>query len=413
MRRGGWCLLVAVAALGCSHDWDLLDPAFRGAGGEAGSTGGGPASGGGPAVGGQGGTGGLGGAGGGGGVFADPWWDATFARRRQLLLSNPHDEEMIDFPVLVALDATRIDYGVAQPDGTDLRFIDEDGTTELAYEIEAWDPTGTSFVWVRVPAIAASSEDDYVAMYYGNPRAADGQNVPAVWSNGYLAVWHLDSTLGDVVSGFDGTNGGSVATEGLIGPGRAFDGVDDFIDIGAPAGLDGLFAGGGHVSAWVYAEGPGGGNYGRVLDRSVDNGTGFGWSLMYSQFVSPDSFRFTRGHDLETGGWDTPGNQLTLDAWHHVAVNYDDGNVTNAPELFVDGDQKGANPNLAPEGVVEPDAGTPLRIGNGGSTTLRSWDGRIDEVRISSDPRSGPWLDNQVRSMTDAMITFGAEQPAP
>ena len=96
-----------------------------------------------------------------------------------------------------------------------------------------------------------------------------------------------------------------------------------------------------------------------------------------------------------------------------MAVNYDDGNVTNAPELFVDGDQKGANPNLAPEGVVEPDAGTPLRIGNGGSTTLRSWDGRIDEVRISSDPRSGPWLDNQVRSMTDAMITFGAEQPAP
>ena len=72
--------------------------------------------------------------------------------RRELTFDNSsRAEHLIDFPVLVKLDATRIDYGQTQDNGEDLRFFDGTGTRPLAHEIELWDESGTSYVWVKVP----------------------------------------------------------------------------------------------------------------------------------------------------------------------------------------------------------------------------------------------------------------------
>jgi len=68
--------------------------------------------------------------------------------------------------------------------------VDTDGTA-LSYEIEKWDETATSYVWVKVPQIDINSNTDYIYMYYGNTGASDVQNVNGVWNSDYTAVWHF------------------------------------------------------------------------------------------------------------------------------------------------------------------------------------------------------------------------------
>ena len=38
-----------------------------------------------------------------------------------------------------------------------LRFIDDDGITELSYEVEKWNSSGDSYIWVKVPLIENTS----------------------------------------------------------------------------------------------------------------------------------------------------------------------------------------------------------------------------------------------------------------
>src|SRR5665647_3081593 len=111
-------------------------------------------------------------------------------RRVKLTFRNStRDVALDDFAALVVIDATKIDYGLTAPDGDDLRFFDRDGTP-LDFEIDEWDPAGTSCVWVRVPRIDASSDTDFIYMHYGDPALAASENPAAVWST-HTAVWHL------------------------------------------------------------------------------------------------------------------------------------------------------------------------------------------------------------------------------
>ena len=89
-------------------------------------------------------------------------------------------EDLINFPVLVKLDSgADIDYSKTQNSGQDIRFTDSDGTV-LSYEIEEWDETGSSFVWVKIPQIDQNSNTDYIYIYYGNDSASDGQDAENV-----------------------------------------------------------------------------------------------------------------------------------------------------------------------------------------------------------------------------------------
>ncbi len=107
----------------------------------------------------------------------DPWWDASWTRRIKLTINNAsRAENLVNFPILVALNEPRITYADFKAGGDDIRFVDADGTTVLNYEIEKWDTGGTSPLWVRIPQIDASSGLDYIYMYYKNSGATSGKN---------------------------------------------------------------------------------------------------------------------------------------------------------------------------------------------------------------------------------------------
>ena len=120
------------------------------------------------------------------------WWDTDWTRRQQLTFDNlAQAETLTDFPVLVILNSSNIDYAQTKDDGSDLRFFAADGTP-LAYEIEQWNEGGDSSVWVRVPQITGNSNSDSIWMYYGNAAAEPAKNAAGVWDSNFVGVWHLN-----------------------------------------------------------------------------------------------------------------------------------------------------------------------------------------------------------------------------
>ena len=108
------------------------------------------------------------------------------------------NEPLTDFQVLVKLGEGRYgfsydDYSVK--DGSDLWFADADGNV-LPHEIETWNPSGDSFIWVRVPVIAGPTS--YILMHWGAERTNAAEIAASranVWKNngdgGYVGVWHM------------------------------------------------------------------------------------------------------------------------------------------------------------------------------------------------------------------------------
>ncbi|MEM7313229.1 MAG: DUF2341 domain-containing protein, partial [Planctomycetota bacterium] len=100
------------------------------------------------------------------------WWDSDWSLRRELTFDNSAStSNLTNYPVLVTLDASNIDYSQTQNTGEDLRFVDSNGTV-LDYEIEVWNESGVSTVWVEVPQIDTGSTTDSILMYYGNSTAS-------------------------------------------------------------------------------------------------------------------------------------------------------------------------------------------------------------------------------------------------
>ncbi|MFH1226180.1 MAG: DUF2341 domain-containing protein [bacterium] len=158
-------------------------------------------------------------------------------------------EDLVDFQFLVHLTKGNFNFNQAQDDGKDILFIDADGATFLAYEIEMWDKARKeAYIWVKVPQIDGGSDSDYIWLYWGNddPGLA-GQDPPATWSNGYQSVLHFNEGSGNYA--YDSTGRLNRAfitddeadgwlTDGKLGVAYEFDGNDDFATITDSDDLD-------------------------------------------------------------------------------------------------------------------------------------------------------------------------------
>lgn len=81
-------------------------------------------------------------------------------------------EKLNNFPMLVRFDSNNIPgfsyEQVAFSNASDLRFTDANGL-ELSYEIDTWNPSGTSYVWVNVTEITKGGS---IIAYWGNSNAS-------------------------------------------------------------------------------------------------------------------------------------------------------------------------------------------------------------------------------------------------
>lgn len=130
---------------------------------------------------------------------------------------DPGEEAPEDIPVLVRISETRIDgffYSDCNSSGRDIFFAtDGVGANVIPHEVDTWNTSGESLVWVKIPLAEAGSK---IFMFWGG----DSSHVDptGVWS-AYAAVWHFNSGLADATRrGHDAVgNSGSAVSAGKIG----------------------------------------------------------------------------------------------------------------------------------------------------------------------------------------------------
>ena len=205
--------------------------------------------------------------------------------------------------------------------GGDLRFYDQNHT-ELIYEVDEWNASGESLVWVSVPSLSPSSK---IIAYWGNDA---NTSVPSyrtdgsLWS-GFDGVWHLEDTNDSSANSRTATGNGGISTgvSSLVGKGSSLDGVDDDFSVN---GYNGITGGNARtISLWVKSSQTSGGFMGWGTSGDFWN---FGWN--------------PTGPQVQIGGGAVEQGLFNLsdDQWHHLAVSFPGtSSDLNETKLFVDG----------------------------------------------------------------------------
>ncbi len=315
-----------------------------------------------------------------------------------------------NFPVLIDstllyLRTTANGGKVKNANGYDIIFTsDQAGATQLAHEIEQYDAvTGDVAFWVRIESLAATTS---IYMFYGNSGIATFQGdvtsngVTGVWDNDYEGVWHLNEDVVDEASGathFDSTSNnndgiqqGNVEVAAKIADGQDFDGANDYIeDADGELYLNGLTAF--TVSLWIQSNVTGT-DRGFIIGKTPDN--------------QDDVFTFrydSKGND--GGGTDVIKAAITVSgqfqeyesasnvqttAWQYLTWIWSSG---NDQALYIDATLD--TPTFVGPTRTGSISGTDrFRIAQGAKNPP-NWNGRVDEVRLSSVIRSTPWIETE------------------
>ena len=79
----------------------------------------------------------------------------------------------------------------AANDGSDLWFTDSNDNL-IPHEVDSWNTSGDSFVWVRVPKVTPLTEGiAEITMHYGETRTAAQTCIATDTWNGHVGVWHM------------------------------------------------------------------------------------------------------------------------------------------------------------------------------------------------------------------------------
>jgi VCBS repeat-containing protein len=333
-------------------------------------------------------------------INVNEWCDTTFAYSHKLVLNNQDQTSALNnFPVMVKLNSSRVNYSDIKANGDDLRFYDS-ACNLIPYEIERWNTAGDSTVWVKVPTIAASSNSSFIWMSYGKASATNAQNKTAVWDSNYVGVYHFEETSGNALDSTANTNtmvpnGTPVRNVGgRVAGAEMFDSNSDRFAAASTPSLAMTTSSSFTLESWVYVVSYN--SNANVIERQYSSTDG---AIDYGMYVvSGYPYMRARSKALQFN------TQLPLSQWVHMVATFDRN--TNTCTLFLNGVQK-AQSTACTEDLLA--TGTqPTYIG--GDQSNRFFNGSIDEPRISNAVRSNDWIRAQHLSMTDGMVSFGTRR---
>lgn len=297
-----------------------------------------------------------------------------------------------DFPVLVSVtDADLATTGnggdVENGNGYDIVFTGSDGSTALDHEVESYTAAnGTVIAWIRISTLDYD-DDTTIYVYYGNGDISTSQeNVAGAWNSDYVGVWHLKETpdANAADSSGNGNNGNTTPMESGDQVAGKVDGCLDFgvgeyesVNIGSAASIDNLSGGGMTVEAWVKPDN---------LTINPNILTKTQWRFFFAG--TPRQFRFARAWSGSNPYWVAQTDDVTTD-WQHVAATYHSGSTSSNAAIYVNGVSQGIWEGAAPSGSATDDSAETLYISR---PTSVSWEGKLDEVRVSSTLRSADWI---------------------
>lgn len=331
--------------------------------------------------------------------------------------SGETTESIANFPVLVRLDATKVSYAdFLQENGADMMFVQGEGESavQLPYEIQTWNPAGESFVWVKVPTLAAGTTFD---LYYSSLTAEVANTPSEVWSE-YVSVLHYEETATGETTLANGANGEKNATakganstrvDGLLGGARYNTPSGCGIDLGyTPSGLGigGTFT----FSTWLIHEGAyswDGIIYSGEKFSGLGDAGGFGvqlnenkkemLSVASGNWNDKDLCRITFTEDWNGG-------------WKYYAITFDDMDSTlnnnSGVNIYsmLNGEYKKSKSGWGDKISASKKH---ITIGCNSNIGGSRWKGSFDESRVRTCVSSEAWLTAERLSVAADAMTYG------
>ena len=310
---------------------------------------------------------------------------------------------LANFPALVRLSVARngFDYAKCAADGADLRFSDAVGNL-IPHEIDTWNDGGESLVWVQVPELTSAT---VIKAYYGYNGAVG--TLPAVtatdvWTNGYVAVWHmkaesgrsqLNSTTNSLTISIPSDCADNVipGVEGIVGKaadmGHRVDGLGNYGLTDSKGLLDG-FANA-TFEIWTKQDANPTNQAYIIVPRN--NASRTPYSL--SQYTSGQT---AMAYYIDVDGTPTyiwGGSYTTpLGVWNHHAFRFD--SVTGLMDYFQNGVSRYDKVESAAIGHNLISVKDQFTVGSYTTkwTENRNFVGLFDEIRISDVVRSEDWV---------------------
>lgn len=337
-------------------------------------------------------------------VSAHAWWNDDWSFRKQLTLDTSAaggdiKGNLDDFPVLVRLHSGNFSYFLdLKKSGDDLRFIAGDDKTPLKYQIEKLDPiSDIALIWVKVPKLAGSSNQNKIWMYYGNSSAVAAQDAAGTYDVHQALDYHLDNQKGMPKDQTAYGNQPSQYTAktvptGLIGGAAEF-AAGQRLEIPASPSLAMKPDAGWTLSAWVKIDGPQKDAY--LMERRDAGQTltvGIDGTAVYAGLSG-------QGKPVRTPA----GAALTPKHWHHLAVTLGGGNLA----IYVDGEQASSVPVTlkAMSGDV---------VLGGAAAGGHDFAGKLDELEIANVARNADWIKAAARSegVDSKFVAYGNDEQA-
>lgn len=346
---------------------------------------------------------------------------ASAAKRSEMIVSGytGGDEVQKGFPVLVRVSESTIEgfsYSQCLMDGADVFFaLDEEGKNRLACDIEKWDPTGISPVWVKLPELSGTETKFY--MFWGSGAVALRPDKKETWSE-YVGVWHMnayDAGIGVVDETGHGYNATNIAKSENVSTvtaspfaGNALrlseglqtadydefletydeqtDAMPDSLTISCfftkPEGIDarsknvfGKYGGGAESTRWGYLNQIAG----ETTLSSISRNGITGWTSLSCSCPSVKK------------NWIYHAFVASADS----TISYINGQESNKQKSYTVSERVGKI------GIT-----VPFRIGSAGGSPIS-----VDELRVTRVPRSSAWVAAEYASMNDAdFVTAGVAQ---
>ena len=355
---------------------------------------------------------------------------AEFNYQSEMTVSGYAGESSLEgFPILVRISSARIPGyrgTLCQDDGKDIRFLSPDGETTYPHEIEHWDPSGESLVWVRLPEL--SGTETKFLFQFGDETVAEAPSSAGVWASSaggaYAGVWHFGErattgaeTVADSAKrqpglvldavpekGTKGNMSQMVSVEGPVGYGRInattdTDSGNRFVVPSYDAlGLGSSFT----FSGWVKATGQAQ-KGGYFVSRKTEDAADSGWQVCRP---GGSSFQAIRIHGTSSDnaksvrGYLDANTDLSTD-WRHVVAVLDGETAT----VYVDG---GAKTATCATFATATENGLSLVFGCDADGNGQSFHGMVDEYRLLDAVVSADWAKAEYDTVkSSAFLTAG------
>lgn len=248
---------------------------------------------------------------------------------------------LANFPVLVKLSTAIEGFDYADFGATTNLVFKDSGDNVIPYEVDTWNTSGASLVWVKVPSLTSATT--FTMYYCGSDDTVNNPSTTWTAAN-YVGVWHMDETSGPVA---DATGHGLTATPmGDASVSVRYSGTD------APIGharQTGTSSAKGYLtiadnnlldvgdtftmSGWVYFTDIQSGKAERIFSRKGTYSDQNGWEIEMN--AGSDNAFSARGSHKDNGKSDGGAAGCTgnfkpslKNKWTHVALIYNGAQLT-------------------------------------------------------------------------------------